>query len=172
MKKIIILSVAVLALLGIFSVAQIVSANPLYFVPLVTTSSATSSPVTVTIATSSTLTLDSYTYGTTYALDRATLLIQQVASSSATITGISLQYSQDGIDWYSDNLTSTSTTPNLQDITTSKSYQLQGNSTSSTTRKAIIVATPTRFVRAVFLNSVGTSTIWASFVPARQSPNK
>lgn len=170
MKKIFITLGIALALT--FGIAMNVSANASYFMPLVTSSTATSSPSTINPTASTTLVLDSYTYGSTFATNQVTLLVQHTASTSASILGIAVQYSQDGIDWFDNNLTPTSTIPTVQDITLAKTFSLSGNVTASTTRKAITLGTPTRFIRAVFTSIVATSTVWAEFVPMREIPTR
>jgi hypothetical protein len=101
------------------------------------------------------------------AIDSATLAIQFIASTSASILNTSIEYSTDGIDWFENNLSELSTTTYALSITTPQTITLSGNTTSSTTRKIVSVETPTRYVRAVFTVPVGaaSSSIWAEFIP-------
>lgn len=163
---------AFIALVAIFSlavIARVASANGSYFISPVRTAAATSTLSVVGPGNgTTTLTYDSLALGSTYATDRASLLIQATASSSSSLLGIAVQYSQDGVDWYDNDLAATTSPGSVTNISSANSYQLSGNSTASTSLKAISVPTPTRFVRAVFTSTVATSSIWAQFVPIRQ----
>ncbi len=144
-------------------------ANQLYFPPTIQTDTATTTVQSVSgVVTFNTTPLDSYNTIPGIALNGATLLVRQVASTSAAITKIEVQYSQDGVDWFENNLSATSTLGNIQEITTAKTYQITGNTTASSTFKAIGLETPTRYVRAKFSAVAGTSTVWYQFVPRRE----
>lgn len=166
-------------------------ANPLQFKPTVQTASASSTPagafqgnfMTPGTATSS-LAFDSYAAGQPFVTDQAALLLQFVSSSTASQVNINLEYSQDGVDWYQDggtfeNAFATSTKPfNLaqvnQYILPSSTSTVPGlglpSATGATTTRAILVKTPTRFVRAVFSipGGFGNGAIWSQWVPSRQ----
>ena len=167
-KKII--SGTVLALIAFLGLSfGIVKANPSYFMPTVQTTIATSTPAIVTTATSSTLILDSYAYQAINATDKATLLIQDTASSSTSQIKISFTYSQDGIDYFNNNLIATTTTGvYVSNLETPNTYSLLGNTSASTTRVAITLPVPVRFAKVTFTGLVGTSSVWAQIVPQRQ----
>ncbi len=169
-KHLIALSIGILAIFGIVFSSKLAEANQFYFMPTVQTATATSTVATVAPSTAATtLILDSYTYGTVAATDKATLLIQNTASTSSSQIKITLTYSQDGVDYFNNNLVATTTAGvYVSNLETPNSYSLLGNTTSSTTRVAISVPTPTRFVKATFTSLVATSTVWAQFVPQRQ----
>ena len=148
--------------------AQIASANPLEFVPTVQTSSVgTSTTALVSPAATSTLTFDTYSAGRPKPSEGATLLLQSTASSTSSVLNIAFEYSQDGIDWYQDNLINTFSTSSVISISQINSYSWVA-ATTARTSKAISLRTPTRFVRAVIGGSGATSSVWAQIVPVRQ----
>ena len=144
-----------------------VKANRSYFVPYVSTSAATSTTSTFpTAATRVTLDLDAYTYAST-ALNSATLLIQVVSTTSTSVVTFTRQYSQDGIDWFTDNLSTTTTAGNIA-LGTGRTFSITGNAVSSTTRAVVSIPTPTRYVRISAANTVASSTLWMQWVPIRE----
>lgn len=169
------IAIVVIALVALTAIQ--VKANRSYFPKLVTLNGATSTStlmtvVPATVAASSTFQLDAYEGGTTFAFDSATMLVRQLASSSASVTTITIQYSQDGIDWFQNNLAPTSTENTPNSLTFPQTYTITGASTAaSTTLVALGVKTPTRYVRAFFTSGVGTSSIWAQWVPKREISN-
>lgn len=166
MKKII-LSVSILVITIFIVTTTNVKANRSYFVPSVTTNNAASTSPDYMLVTGATLTLDAYTYQTG-AINSATLLIQSVASTSAAVQTITISYSQDGIDWFQDNLSTTTSSAVVSLNNTQNRYTITGNTTASTTRLAINVPTPTRFVRASVATSTAKSSIWMQWVPVRE----
>lgn len=161
-----------------------VSANPTFFPVTVQTSSSTTSPAYMTAGTAtSTLTLDTYSSGNPRGASKAALLIQLVASSTATVLRTNIEYSHDGIDYYQDGGTmidgfSTTSKPfdigqvNQFTFTYASSTAGLGSTTpsQSTTTRAVRINTPTRFVRAVFTIPVGSAAgaVWAQFVPNKE----
>jgi len=134
-------------------------------------------PATTTTTTlnpngSTTLTCDAYNMDTNNPqgtiIDSAVLAIQLTSSTTNTVLTANLTYSQDGVDWYENNLVASSTEPDARNITTAQSIILNGNTTASTTRKAISIQTPMRYVRATFTGTVATSTIWAAVIPQKE----
>ncbi len=165
MKKILVIS-AIALVISVAGFAT-VKANRSYFVPSVTTSIATSTTSTFpTAATRVTLDLDAYTYAPT-ALNSATLLIQVVSTTSTSVVTFTPQYSQDGIDWFVDNLSTTTTASNIV-LGTSRTFSITGNAVSSTTRVVVSIPTPTRYVRISAANTVASSTLWMQWVPIRE----
>lgn len=154
---------------GVLAIFHTASANPLQVsAPCSTSSSATSTVIQLLALSNSTTTLqcDLYSGGSPRLANFATLLIQQTASSTGSILLTSIEYSQDGIDWYGDTL-GLSTTTAATSITTNMSYVWNA---AATTRdgKAILLKTPVRYVRANFRQTAATSSIWAQFVPGRE----
>lgn len=140
-------------------------ANALIFPKTVQTATATSTTSFLTPgAGTTTLTYDSYQNGPNRKADSATLLVQLQASSTSSVLGIKIQYSQDGIDWYGDNLQVATSSTN---IATDNSYSWTAASTASL-NKAIVFPVPTRFSRAVFTDTGANASIWAQVVPAVQ----
>lgn len=192
MKKLII---AFGILLGI-GTAGVVYGSPFTFlVPATTsnnTSTTTTSYMTAGLATT-TLTCDSYsvTCVTTGAIarplgyNRAILLLQMVASTTGTTLRINTEYSQDGIDWYQDGgaaVENFATTTKPFDVSQVAQYNLNfasstaglgavPNVVNSTTTRAIILKTPTRFIRAIFTVPIGSGAVgvWAQMTPSRDT---
>ena len=182
MKKIYILLAIPVILIGTILFAQKVTANPSFFANYAASSAATTTVSYLKYGVgTSTLSFDAQT-GTSQAMDSATLLTQFAGSSTASVLNISFEYSQDGIDWYKNRLSeSTTTAPNI-DLNVPNSYQWTFASTSAlagaagtiaTSTRIINVSTPTRFVRAVYtLTSTSQNgAVWAQFIGKRQTTN-
>lgn len=175
MKKFKYYVLAIVALISVtvFSVAR---ANPTYLPPhsACSTSSATSSVSSISTSTATiTLTCDSYALATGLtdptAMTSAVLAMQYRAPQATTALTVTLQYSEDNVDWYDDNLGTVATTTGPTNIAPAKTYfWLVG--TTSTSSKVVDVRTPTRYVRAQFTATAGaaTSTIWATFIPRKE----
>lgn len=160
-------------------------ANPFRFPASAATSAATTSPVYMTPGTATTtVTYDSYANGGgSQATDKATLLMQMTASSTSTTYNVALEYSQDGIDWYSDSqLTGTlATTTQVFQTNTPISYSIKYASTtpdggivlanSNTAYRALTIPTPTRFVRVFSSLAVGgtNGATWLQIIGQKQS---
>jgi hypothetical protein len=151
-------------------------ANPLRFPPAVPSATATTTATffTTSTATTTLATYDTYSNtgvtgggGSTQAMDRATLLIQLAASSTSSVLYTTVEHSQDGIDWYQDNLF-TPTSAAYNSITNPNVYvwTAAGTATSS---KAINIPTPLRFVRAKFWMSGAAGAVWTAIQPQKQS---
>lgn len=170
MKKIVItLSIAIL--IGIVSFGT-VKANKSYFVPPVQTSTSTTSPQFIgigTLASSTPVILDAYAYNAT-ALDSAALLVQSVASTSASIQRLVIEYSDDGIDWFS-NAYGTSTQGFTIRDTDFIFHTITGNGSASTTSFILNVPTPTRYVRAIMVAKTASSSVWMKFISKREMVN-
>lgn len=162
-----------LALISVFSIAQ---ANPTYLPPhsACSTSSATSSVSSLSTSTPTvTLTCDAYALSSNLtdptAMTNAVLAMQFRSPQTATVLTVTLQYSEDSVDWYDDNLGALATTTGPTFIAPAKTYSwLVG--TTSTSSKMVDVRTPVRYVRALFTPAAGsaTSTIWATFIPRKE----
>lgn len=175
-------------LIGLFGVGVVaaaispffVSASPLYFPSTSKTATATSTLSYMTPGTAtSTLAYDSYTAGDNFKTDMASLLVQTTASSSSAVFNISIEYSQDGIDWYQDNLSSfqASSTPGTTNVSkfnsltfTAASSTIDGVLSNAPQSRVINVMMPTRFVRAVISVGIGSANgaVWAQWIPAKQ----
>jgi UDP-N-acetylmuramoylalanine-D-glutamate ligase len=157
------LTVALLMIAGV----SVVKANKLYFISTTQTSSATTSPDYMR-ATNSVLILDAFANANYNALNSATLLVQSTASTSNAVQTITINYSQDGIDWYNDTVSTTTSASGIPLNNTQRTYVITGNTTASTTRLAIIVPTPTRYIRATVATSTALSSVWLRWVPVRE----
>jgi len=178
MKKIIL----TLALVSVFALTGVASAASLYFSPGVYSSTATTTPTFIGAGLgTSTLVYDTYNQGNNYATDKATLLMQLAASSTATVLNINLEYSQDGIDWYKDNINYGATTTASVSLNTTANYSWTFASSTvggiavtaangATSTKALIIPTPLRFVRTVFTMTGSAGALWSSIIPIKQKP--
>lgn len=183
MKKVIsIIIIAAVFVLGGYASINVVKANPTFAPVTVQTATATSTITYMSpgVATT-TLTLDTYSSGNPRLAYNATLLIQFVGTSTASILNTNIQYSQDGIDWYQDggsltNNFATTTKPfdigqvNTFNYTFSSTSPSLGAAISATSTRAVRVNTPTRYVRALFTMPIGSANgaIWAQFVPIKE----
>lgn len=175
--------VLTIALVYAFSVST-AHAQPTYTAPTVETATATTSPRYLTPGTATTtLTYDSYVPTTnTYTPSFATLLVQFAGSSTASTLGINVEYSQDGIDWYKSTILSPyspgTTTPSINlGLTTSYSWTFASSTvgggvvtaaTGATSTRAIMISTPTRFVRSVVSITGAGGAVWQQFVPTKE----
>lgn len=153
------------------------------------TTNASSTPTFMTAGTAtSTLTLDQINKVSTTSLvmkplsdaaglvgvDQAYLALQITGSSSAnSLVDIKWEYSNDGIDFYRDNATSTriayaSTTPSGQSFGETPKHRQTGNVTNNVL--IAVPAVPARYVRAVITVPIGSlnSTNWAQFITREQ----
>ncbi len=137
-----------------------------------TTATTTVSFVVVGTATS-TETYDSYGggVGEPNASDGATLFVQMAASSTSSVLGIQLQYSQNGIDWFDDDLLqlTNATTTQATNVAVANSYTWKAAGTA-TTSKAFNVPTPTRYVRAVISATGANAAVWKVIIAKKQQP--
>lgn len=161
-------------------------ANPGGFPPGAKTANATTTVAYVGIGlATSTVTYDAYnisgtnepTTGVVSDTDSASLLVQFAGSSTSAVLNISYEFSQDGIDWYRDSTSiSTSTIPENVNLANSLSWTFTGTpsggiaGTVATTSRIFTVLTPTRYVRAVFSLTGAAGAVWAQFVPKKQQP--
>lgn len=179
-KKII---AGIIALIAV-ACAGVAYANPSYFAGSVSTNNAASStPAFLSngVATS-TLTYDSFVPTTktpSFKTERATMLVQFAGSSTSAVLGINLEFSQDGIDWYRNDIIDTnqiSTTSQSININPTNSYALtyanetRGGQagTYATSTRALTISTPTRYVRAIFTATGANGTVWATIIPVKE----
>lgn len=179
-----VLTVATFSVIGALAYAPIASANPSYIANTAQTSSATTSPAYATPGTgTSTVPYNAYSQttsgGLTQKADTATLGVQFFASSTATILGITYEYSYDGIDWYRDftfdrdNSTTTSQTLSQKNrislaFASSTVAELAPASNANRSTYLFTVPTPTPYVRAVFTFTGGNGAVWAQFFPSKE----
>lgn len=99
--------------------------------------------------------------------DYLQLNLQFTASTSASVLNWYYQYSDNKIDWFTEDEIN-AYTPGTFSLTHSSStivHTIQGNNTSSTTRKKIVIPNlSANHIRVVFSTTVGTSTIWSQIV--------
>lgn len=163
-NKYIILAIVLVGLGAAFTA----KANPIIFPAAQSTASATSSVTYMTPGTATTtLTFDSYASSINLGQNDVTLLVQATGSSTSAIINTSIEYSQDGIDWYQNNLSPLATTTQTLPIATPNSYTW--TLTTARQGKAILLEAPVRYVRATFTNTGANASFWASFQPRRDS---
>lgn len=167
-KKVVLSVLAAIVGVGFVGGALVAHANPLQFVPTVQTATATTTRAYLTTATTATTTFDSFTPGGQIkAANNATFFLQVEASSTSSIIGVKFQYSQDGVDWYEDNISLAATTT-VTNIQTPHSYTWPAQ-TVATSSRAFTVPTPTRYVRAVVSTTGASASIWNQFIPLREA---
>lgn len=159
------LVLATYLMLGMFTL-QTRAAAPDFNV--VSTAAATTTVAYITPGTATT----TLTYDSLFtASDQAVLFTQFAASSTSSVLNITAQYSQDGIDWYGDNLlvsTNSTSTP-------AKSIQIGNTYTwlaagTATTSKAVFIPTPTRYTRVQYSMTGANGAVWGSMVAKKQQP--
>jgi len=160
-------------------------ANPSFFAIGTSTSAATTSPAYMTpgTGTSTTPVYDAYAQtfaGTPYKTETAGLLVQFSASSTNTVLGLGVEYSQDGIDWYRNFLidgtqSGTTTSPFVLTAPFSMTWKFASSTLGTastanptTTTAAIAIPTPFRYTRVVFSMTGGNGAVWAQLVPIKE----
>lgn len=179
------LALSVFAVLALLIAPYAAHANPSFFANGVTTgSAATTSPAYMTpgAATSTTPTYDAYgqTFnGVTYRTDLAGLLVQFTGSSTVSVLSLSVEYSQDGVDWYRNfvidpNQTGTTTASQAigSPVTTTfkfASSTVGGGATVGTiSTAALLIPTPFRYTRVVASITGANGAVWVQLVPIKQ----
>lgn len=119
-------------------------------------------------------TYDSYGggVGEPNASESAVLLTNFTASSTSSVLAIKLQYSQNNIDWFDDNLLQTSlnsTTSPLYNLGTNNSYTWTALGTTVAS-KAITVPTPVRYVRAVYTVTGANAAVYKVIIAKKEQP--
>ncbi len=177
---------------------SLVKANPFEFLlenngtqsPTATTSVTYMTPGTAT----TTYTYDTYAGSSAdpYATNNLALELQLTGSSTPVATSnyatttysIAIEYSNDNLDWYSDNYTPFATTtvnvnpttPITRTITLGYSQLTDGSllATTTPTKRLINVQAPTRYVRAVISIPIGTNAtngaVWGQFAGQKETP--
>lgn len=162
-----------------------VFANPISFSSPAQTAAATSTLIYQTAGTATTtVTYDTFESagvtqangGNNYVATGATLLLGVVASSTSSVFVTNIEYSQDGIDWYQNNISTYAAgaiavvTPNSYTWTYASTTPggAAGLATANTGAKAIAIPTLTRFVRAVLTLTGTNGAVWAKIIPRKE----
>lgn len=187
MKKYILLAAILATVVGLLIVVNRADATPLYIAQRTSTASATTSVEYLSFgAGTTTLTYDSYTAGTV-SPDRAALAVMFGASSTNSNLIIDTEYSDNGIDWYEDNLNSFGATTSPLTVNVagknrlswvfSSTTPIDGGTGISTSTKMFELRVPERYVRVIFTmatSSLGVAntggTVWAQIAPIKQRP--
>ena len=164
--------IAIIALLS-FGAVGIAHANPTFFAKTVQTATATSSVAYMGVGTAtSTLTYDSsadvLAGGQLVSPSQIALGMQFIASSTSTVFNVNIQYSQNGIDWYQDDVNGqlATTTPVNLGLTNSYTYKATGTATTSF---MTVLKIPVRFIRAQFSVTGAAGGVWAQMVPTKEA---
>lgn len=165
------------SLIAFLAIVGLVSANQSYLSAGKKTAAATTTVTYMTPGTATTtITYDTYdadgdgVMDGTQKTDGALVLLQSIASTSASVQTINVEYSMDNIDWFSLTPAAASSTAS-QDLDTALAYTLTGNATASTTRRAVFLETPTRYLRVVISATTGNSSIWGWVLPWKERNN-
>lgn len=107
--------------------------------------------------------------------DTVALAVQGVASSTLSVLNIACEYSYDNIDWYQNNL-SYATTSGITSIAAPSTFSytfatttLNGVAIGNNYAKIVQCPIATRYVRAVLTNTGARMSLWATFIPTKQS---
>jgi hypothetical protein len=185
--KLVAFAVATAVALGGF--AGIALANPSFFGTGVTTNSVASSTpqyMTPGLATSTTPVYDAYAPTTSTIktkTDVAGLLVQLTSSTTPPTLTMTVEYSQDNIDWYRSNTISADTvgtTTRVMNIAQANSYtatfasttlqQIAPTSANSQRETfAFTIPTPFRYTRVVSSITGAAANVWVQLVPVKQN---
>lgn len=143
--------------------------------------------LSLAVSTSTPNTFDTQTDGALPAKS-ATLLVAFTPSTTASTLNISLEYSQNNLDWFADNMTSlTASTSQTVGLGLASKFVLSSGTTTNvigaqqnpqnTIYRAFTVPVPTRYVRAVM--SIASSTlvnastpnasVWSDFIAKKET---
>lgn len=182
-------AIAAFVFLAGFALFYTAKANPSFFLrgnatsaPFCGTLTATTSPTYMAVGlATSTVTFDTGCNAAQSA-DSIALLMQFVASSTASILTANIQYSQDNVDWYAigyaggSEVNSASSSPSISSVQ-QLSYQFSSttinlaavtSANSATSTRIVRLPTPTRYIRVVYSITGAAGAIWSEFVAKRQ----
>lgn len=184
------LAFAAMAFIGVLALAQVVHANPFYTGTRAATATATSSPTYLTAGTGTTTTpvYDSYEQNGTNQTNagnitlpnQVAILLNGLASSTATVVNVTCEYSDDKIDWYQNEIFDGATTTNPVNIEKAQAFTFTYATTSalvggalfpssaSRYQKLFVCPVPLRYVRAVATNTGSSTALWIGIVPTKQ----
>ena len=172
------LAVSITVLMFAIFVAFQVRANPSYFARGTASATATTTLAFMTPGTATTtVTHDAFFEGNNTKADSVALQLMLKASSTGTVLVTNIEYSEDGIDWYQNNLDTYAAgaiavaTPNSLTWTFATSTiggLLNGGAGVDFGQKVIGVKTPTRYVRAVLSLTGANGGVWVKFIPSKE----
>lgn len=173
---------ALMAVAVLFAFSSAAHANPSYFANSMPLTGATSTPQFLLVGTAATTTLTYDTgSGISQSLGSLVLLQQFTGSSTSAVLTDTFEFSQNGIDWYSDDLFGTGavvgTTTTSVNISASNVYawtytaaRIGGSASTQTNNpKVLTVPIPTRFVRVVSVITGANGAVWEQFIGQRQN---
>ncbi len=182
-----IISVALIgvALFGL-AMAGSVHANPSYYTGVVTTNyAATTSPAFLTPGTATTTTPIYNAYasttngGLTTKADSAGLLVRFCGSSTNAVLNNSVEYSQDGIDWYRnfvlDPRQTGTTTPQTIGTPFSQNWKFASSTLGGAagadlcSTAATVIPTPFQYTRVVSSITGANGSVWVELVPIKET---
>lgn len=175
---------AVFAVIGILSNSQTVSATlQLFYNEKSFVQGTTTKQYQTPGAATTTLVLDSYRSGTGKALDSASFMLQLTASTTGSSIAWNYEYSQDGIDWYGDNVLLAGTSTGTINVAAFNTYIWAYSTTTIGTSvgpsaaglngralKLVTMPVPTRYARVKIYTPIGSANnaVWAQFVSKGQ----
>lgn len=170
MKKLLTLSIIAL---GLTLTASIAFANPIYIskIKYLDDVVATTTVSTVNPAGTKSFVFDSFSDGSNYLPNKAWLLTQYTASTSAGSLGVSVSYSLDGVDYFGDTIDLGATTTPAQNIGIARTYTLPASDSASTTRTALTLSVPVRYLKVTYTGNTATSTLWAAIISSKEISN-
>lgn len=172
-----------IAAVAVISFAALASANPFY-----TGSAAKSALATTTVSyltpgtATSTTVYDSYEQNGTNETNKSdftiptsvAVTVQGNASSTSSTLGITCEFSDDRIDWYSNEIFP-ATTSNPVNIAIANAFTLPyasttvgGVSNNPRYQKLVTCPVPLRYVRAVLTDSGAGLSVWSAIYPTKQ----
>lgn len=177
----IVVSIIVIALASV----GIAKANPFYTGTKASSATATTTVSFLTPGTGTTTTpiYDSYEVngtnqknsGNVTLPDTVAVLLQGAASSTASTLTIACEFSDDGVDWYQNEIFPASSTlaiaaPVTSVFTYASSSAAVGGVALGADRfsKLITCPVPLRYVRTVITNTGANASVWRSIVPTKQ----
>lgn len=171
-----------IAFASLFLFATLASANPLYVSSKASTAIATTTVVYQGTGTATTtLVYDSYessgtnqqNNGNITVPNTIALAIQGTASSSSAIINIACEYSDDGIDYYQNEIfPATTTNPINISVPNTFTFGVASSTVGGVAfngyKKLFTCPVPTRFVRAIITNTGAQIGFYSSFLPLKQ----
>lgn len=168
--------------------ATVAYANPRFFGnPVTTGNTASSTPAYLVPGTSTSTTpvYDAYAQtqnGAKFKADKATLALQFTGSSTLSTLNASIEYSNDGIDWYRNfvidpNAMGTTTTPYSLATPESINWKFASStvggvaltaSNGATSTAYMLIPTPARYTRVVISLTGDRGSVWAQIVPIKE----
>lgn len=178
-----IVAALVIAAVAVFGFATLVHANPFYAGSPAKSAVATTTVSYLTPGTATSTTVyDSYEQNGTNEVNKGDLTfptqvavaVQGNASSTSSVLGITCEFSDDRLDWYSNEIFPASTS-NPVLIAQANNFSMVYASTTvggvgNTPRyqKLVVCPVPLRYVRAILTDTGANLSVWSAIYPTKQ----